>query len=428
MPEDTGLTPASYSADTPQSEPERFSRDDGQVADQRSVLNAEDALRLMIQEGEAPASYPLWSHLSPAARLEFERQLARLDPATLQYFSLLDLALLVQWLFAQHDIETVDIARRAGGLDLTLFNPRQSREEYAAIYEDVVPPDLFQELSETLEGREITRVRLCTLGAFSEAQWKVQREFPSFLEFWDHQALARYLREAQLVYKSPRIQSRRALPAPKSRPPSAGRRSRAARKPGADPARLKTQFVALTKAGYLSEQLLMAGVAVTGLAFALSLLNPTQATILWGVAVIATVLLRLYTGYRRRGRSRQLWSLLNSSSEAFEIGMPYVFRMLGYHVERVRRYHGHLDADRTGSRGIVIRLRRRRRHSVAYCASPPLVLTAMDVGVCEAEMEKQGAEHGMVVVRGAFSLAATHRAVLDRITLVDGLALRAWLK
>lgn len=402
----------------------------GQAAVQESALKAEDALRLIIQQsGQASSAYPLWKHLSPAARLEFERQLSRLDPAAVQYFSLLDLALVVQWLFARHDIETIDITSHAGGLDLNLFNLRHRHEEYARIYAERVPPNLLQDLSETLEGREIDKVRLCTPGAFSEQHWKVQRDFPSFLEFWDREALVGYLREARQVYHSPRIQTRKVLPA---LTPAVRRRSKAAQPIPSNPAGLKRQFAALTKPKYLPEPLLTAGVAVTGVAFALSLLVPLPgampAALLWGVAVMAMSALRLYTGHRRRRRFRQIWSLLKSSSAAFEIGMPYCFRMIGYQVERVRRYQRRMDAERTGSRGIVVRLRRRRQVSVAYCASPAVLLTAMDIGVCEAEMEKHNAARGLVVIRGVFSLGAIERARLDRIALVDGRALRALLR
>ncbi len=375
-----------------------------------------------------PALFPLWNNLSFDERAQQANRFVHLDLATLDRLSPADLALVLQWFFAQHDIETLDVIERCGALDLTLYSRQYDQEEFARLYRET-PPHAFDDLSEVLEGRAVSKVRLYTLAVFTEEQRKIRNEFSGFLELLDGEALVKHFKETQFLYNSPRLQARTAWPVLKR---STAPQRKPARRAPTDPAQLKAQFLSLTQSRFLSTTLLTASAATLGITFASSFITPTLNTemiiTLFGVAVITAIGLRLYTAHRRRQRFKQLWSLLNSSAEAFELGMPYIFRMLGHEVQSVERYQSRLDSQRTGSRGIVTKLKRRGQTMVAYCACPRLELTAVDIGVCEAAMEKHHTKTGCVVIRGAFSAAAIKRAKLERITLIDGQTLKAWLR
>lgn len=148
--------------------------------------------------GASPA-LPLWRELP---RSEYYRHLSRfmdMDPKEISSLDVWEFALLMQWIFEQHELETQHIDQRGRRLDLGLRNRKQGWDELAMIYfgaEDI-PARALWELLTKLRETPVKRVYLGTTGAFTSAHKRLQQEFPLFLDMVEKEGLKGRLRQAQ---------------------------------------------------------------------------------------------------------------------------------------------------------------------------------------------------------------------------------------
>lgn len=82
------------------------------------------------------ASTPLWGNLSRGEHYRYIARFMHLDPAALSLVEVSDFVLLVQWVFEQQGLETINasVDERDGRVDLALINTKYKRDEFARVY------------------------------------------------------------------------------------------------------------------------------------------------------------------------------------------------------------------------------------------------------------------------------------------------------
>jgi hypothetical protein len=164
---------------------------------------------------------PLWRALSRASYYRYVSRFLDLDTSAMWALDLPEFALLMQWIFEQHGLDTYGVNERDGGLELALKNRGRGWDEFARIYvgREDIPANVVGDLRR-LEGAHFQKVHLYTLGAFTQAQKRSRNEFPLTLYMVEGEGLGRLLRETQQLYRARLVQQRRAPlgPAPAWQP------------------------------------------------------------------------------------------------------------------------------------------------------------------------------------------------------------------
>ena len=369
--------------------------------------------------GASVTALPLWPKLTGQERKLYGQQFVEMNLDELAGLTAADFALLLQWFFAEkHSCDATYAGERDSGIDIVFNNRAYEREEYlrAFRYTSTLHPHALADFLDVMQDTPVGKMRLYTLGSFTEAQKRTEHDHPLFLEFVDGEILTRRLREAQRDLKQPTV-----LYAP---PEYLIPEERAARSQ-TDPISLSEFDIAPTPAASPDSPV---GAEPREASQRLERMQQVITKLGGGSFVIPrrfersdpalearfAALVRLPA----RKRSKQLWTLLNESPEAFMVGIRHVFTLLGCHVATL---------DRPSHGGIVLKLITKGQTGIAYCTPSLVASTAGDVDYCAGIMQSVGASRGYVVTRAGFAAGAIERGRELGIELVSGEGLRKWL-
>jgi hypothetical protein len=141
----------------------------------------------------------LWSSLTPAERKPINQKFASLNIAQLDALSLVDLALLVQWMLAHDKVVTKSATERAGGIDLELDNATKTQVECARVFGLQPPVNSVYDAFEHAQSKGAKRLYIFSVGDFSDWQRQTQEEYKLFLDLIDGKIWAARLRAMQLA-------------------------------------------------------------------------------------------------------------------------------------------------------------------------------------------------------------------------------------
>jgi hypothetical protein len=147
-------------------------------------------------------AFQLWRNLAPAVRDEYAQRFAAISKSVLFELDLPTISLVVQWLLEQSHCQATHVADHGDGFEITMNNLRFEQTEYLRFFPPSVPANALYEILDELKGKSYQRVRVYTLGVFTEGHRRAQKESPLFWELVDGEGLLARLNDMRRAHKS----------------------------------------------------------------------------------------------------------------------------------------------------------------------------------------------------------------------------------
>jgi hypothetical protein len=152
----------------------------------------------------APRELPLLHEVPRSDYYRYVSRFTHLKAAELSTMSIVEAALLLQWMFEQYGSETCAVTAEERRVDLTLDNRELGWHEYARIYldENAIPVSAMWTLLNDSEDKGFKRIHFCTTGTFPQAQKQLRYEFSPEPEILEGPQLEQYLLDAQQRFRA----------------------------------------------------------------------------------------------------------------------------------------------------------------------------------------------------------------------------------